>query len=163
MENKTPVTQELEDRNITHRFFHHPGKVDSLEQAALERGQTPDQIVRSILFRLSKDEFIMVLMAGPEQISWPKLRRYLNQSRITMASEQEVLEVTGYPLGAVSPLGLPYPMRILVDHSVLKNIEISIGSGIRYTTIIMKSVDLLKALGDFEIGDYCKCEEPYGT
>jgi Cys-tRNA(Pro)/Cys-tRNA(Cys) deacylase len=163
MKNNTPVTQALEGQNIAYRFFRHPGKVGSLEQAAFERGQIPDQIVRSILFRVSKDEFIMVLMAGPEQISWSKLRRYLNQSRITMASEQEVLEVTGYPLGAVSPLGLPYPMRILVDQSVLNNAEISIGSGIRYTTIILKSADLIKALGDVEIGDFCNCEEPNGT
>ena len=155
----TPVTQALDDLNIPYRFYRHAGKVGSLEQAAEESGQRPDQIVRSILFRLSEDEFIMVLMAGPEQISWPKLRKYLGQSRITMASEEEVLQVTGYPLGAVSPFGLPSPLRILVDQGVLQEDEISVGSGVRYTTIIMKTKDLIEALGEVEIGDYCKCEE----
>jgi Cys-tRNA(Pro)/Cys-tRNA(Cys) deacylase len=111
----TPVTRRLAELGIPYRFFRHPGAVHSLEQAARERGQKPEQVVRSILFRLAQDEYMMVLMVGPRQVSWPALRRHLGRSRLTMASEEEVLAVTGYPLGAVSPIGLPAPLRILVD------------------------------------------------
>jgi prolyl-tRNA editing enzyme YbaK/EbsC (Cys-tRNA(Pro) deacylase) len=45
-------------------------------------------------------------------------------------------------------------MRILVDRSVLAQAEISIGSGERSTTVIMKREDLMKALGEVEIGDF---------
>jgi prolyl-tRNA editing enzyme YbaK/EbsC (Cys-tRNA(Pro) deacylase) len=45
-------------------------------------------------------------------------------------------------------------VRVLVDRSVLEQDEISIGSGVRYTTILMRSDDLLKALGEVEVGDY---------
>ena len=158
MENKTSVTMALDEQGIPYKFFRHQGKINFLEQAALERGQKPGQIIRSILFRLSENLFVMVLIAGPEQISWTNLRKYLSVSRITMASEEEVIDVTGFPLGAVSPLGLPSPIRILVDRSVLQEDEISIGPGERYTTIIMKQKDLQKALGEIEIGDFCKCE-----
>lgn len=154
MEEKTPVTQALDSLNIPYRFFRHPGPVHSLEQAARERGQRPEQVIRSILFRLSQDQFLMVLMAGPGQISWPALRSYLGQSRLTMASEAEVLAVTGYPTGAVSPFGLPGPLRILVDQSVLAEEEVSIGSGVRSTTVILKRDDLLKALGEVEVGEF---------
>ena len=157
MSDSTPVTRFLDGNNIPYRFFRHPGNVRSLEQAAEERGQRPGQIVRSIVFRLSKDDFILVLIAGPEQISWSKLRVYLGISRISMASEDEVLAATGYPLGAVSPFGLLSPLRLLVDHSVLEEEELSIGSGVRYTTVILSKDDLLRALGDVEVGDFCKC------
>jgi prolyl-tRNA editing enzyme YbaK/EbsC (Cys-tRNA(Pro) deacylase) len=139
---------------IPYRFFRHPGSVHSLEQAAKERGQRPGQVVRSIVFRLAKDSFVMVLVAGPQQISWPALRTYLGQSRISMASEAEVLGATGYQPGSVSPFGLPAPMRILVDRSVLVENEISIGSGIRSTTVIMKREDLVRALEPLELGDF---------
>lgn len=152
----TPVTLALDTLNIPYQFFRHPGQVRSLEQAAKERDQRPEQIVRSIVFRLSKDEFVMVLMAGPQQISWSKLRKFLGQSRITMASEEEVLSVTGYPLGAVSPLGLPASLRTLVDDSVIHEEIISMGSGVRNTTIILRREDLLNALGEVEIGSFCK-------
>jgi prolyl-tRNA editing enzyme YbaK/EbsC (Cys-tRNA(Pro) deacylase) len=42
-------------------------------------------------------------------------------------------------------------VRVLIDSSVLKEDEISIGSGIRNTAIILKSVDLRRALGEAEI------------
>jgi Cys-tRNA(Pro)/Cys-tRNA(Cys) deacylase len=151
---QTPVILYLKKAGIPHRYYQHPGPVHSLEQAAHERGQKPEQVVRSILFRLPGDEYVMVLTAGPRQISWPALRRYLGKSRVTMATEPEVLLATGYPLGAVSPFGLPRPMRIIIDVSLMDQEEISIGSGQRYSTVILSREDLLKALGEVEMGDF---------
>jgi Cys-tRNA(Pro)/Cys-tRNA(Cys) deacylase len=155
----TPVTRALDAANIPYRFFRHPGQVTSLEQAAREREEDPEQVIRSIVFRLAKDEFVMVLIAGPTQVSWPALRAFLGQSRMTMADQTQILEVTGYPIGAVSPLGLPNPMRILVDRSVLQEGEISIGSGIRDTTVILRSSDLMKILGSAEVDDFVQGEK----
>jgi Cys-tRNA(Pro)/Cys-tRNA(Cys) deacylase len=152
----TPVSRVLQAMEVPHRLFRHAGKLESLEQAARERGQRPDQVVRSIVFRLGEGEYVMVLVAGPKRIAWPGLRRYLGQSRLTLAREDEVLQVTGYPLGAVSPLGLTTPMRILVDHSVLAQEEISLGSGERYATIIMNVVDLMSTLGEVDVGEFAQ-------
>lgn len=139
---------------IPHRVFRHPGPVHSLEQAARERGHQPEQVVRSIVFRLAKGEYAMVLMAGPAQISWRALRETMGQSRLTTASREEVLSVTGYELGAVAPFGLPGSMRILVDESVVAQEEVSIGSGERSVTVILQSADLMKALGGVETGRF---------
>jgi Cys-tRNA(Pro) deacylase len=152
----TQVTEALDELNIPYRFFRHPGKVNSLEQAAQERGQNPEQIIRSLVFRLAKGSYVMVLVAGPSQISWPGLRTYLGQSRLTMADEAEILSITGYPIGAVSPFGLFKPMRILVDRSVLQEGEVSIGSGERNTTVILTGPDLMIALGSVEIDQFVK-------
>ncbi len=147
----TPVTQALDAAGITYHLFGHPGQVHSVEQAAQERGMAVGQVVRSIVFRVTGDYFVMVLVAGTQQVSWPLLRKYLNQSRLTMATEEEVLMVTGYRLGAVSPFGLPAPMLILVDESVMTYEEVSIGSGERNLAVILKTFDLLEALGNVEI------------
>ncbi|MDT8307473.1 MAG: YbaK/EbsC family protein [Anaerolineae bacterium] len=147
----TPVTEHLRRLGIPHRTFTHPGPIRSLEQAAEERGHRPEQVVRSLLFRLSEDDFVMALVAGPAQVDWRALRRYLGESRLTTASQEEVRASTGYEPGAVSPFGLPVPMRVLVDESVLAEEELSIGSGIRGTTVILRGSDLLAALGEFEI------------
>ncbi len=146
-----PVSIALEKLGIPHRVFRHENPVTSLEQAASERGQRPGQVVRSILFRVGEDEFIMALVAGPAQISWKVLRKHLGQSRLTMATEAEVLEVTGYRVGTVGPFGLPRPLKILIDASVLKEDEVSIGSGMRNTGVILKSADLQQALGNSEV------------
>lgn len=154
MNTTTIVSRYLESNNIPHRLFRHSGPIHSLEQAASERGQTPDQVVRSIVFRIGREDYVMVLVAGPDQVSWPALRKYLGLSRLTMASKEEVLQVTGYETGAVSPFGLPAPMRILVDEAVFAPAEISIGSGQRGTTIILTRQAMQDALGTVEIGQF---------
>lgn len=154
MQSQTPVSRALSDKGVTHRQFHHSGPITSLQQAAQERGQRPEQVVRSIVFRLSQDEFVMVLVSGPEQVSWSALRSHLGRSRLTMASQEEVLAKTGYEIGAVSPFGLPDPMKILVDQGILEEEEISIGSGTRGVTIILNSRDFIYALEDYEFGRF---------
>jgi Cys-tRNA(Pro)/Cys-tRNA(Cys) deacylase len=96
----------------------------------------------------------MVLIAGPGQISWKALRVYLNQSRLTTATEEEVIRLTGYQIGAVSPFGLPQPVRTLVDESVLAEEEISIGSGQRGLAVILQKKDFIQAMGIMEIGKF---------
>ena len=146
-----PVSAALTAAGIPHRVFTHPGSVTSLEQAAAERGQQPDQVVRSILFRVADGEYVMGLVAGPAQISWKALRRHLGQSRLTTADRDEVKRVTGYEIGAVSPFGMPTPVRVLVDTGVTQQQEVSIGSGVRGTTVILQVADLMHALDAAEI------------
>ena len=146
-----PVSIALEKLGIPHRIFRHDAPVTSLEQAASDRGQRASQVVRSILFRIAEDEFIMALVAGPAQISWKILRKYLGRSRISMATEDEVLVVTGYRIGTVGPFGLPNQLRVLIDASVMREEEISIGSGMRNTAVILKSADLHHALKNVEV------------
>ncbi len=71
----TPAILELTGKKVKFQLFTHQGDIFSLEQAARERGQRPEQVIRSILFRIGNNEFVMVLAAGPSQISWPRLTR----------------------------------------------------------------------------------------
>lgn len=150
----TPVGRALMALGAPFRTLRHPEPVRSLEQAARERGQRPEQVVRSIVFRLAQDSYVMVLVAGAAQIAWPTLRAYLGQSRLTTATEEELLTATGYARGAVAPFGLPAPMRTLLDRSILREEEVSMGSGVQGTAILLQTAELLKALGEIEIGDF---------
>ena len=153
-ENLIPVSLALEEMGIPHSIFVHESPPKTLEQAAFERDQQPEQIVRSILFRISEGDYVMVLMAGPRQIDWKKLRKAVGKSRVTMASPDEVLRITGYRLGAVAPFGLPKELRILVDKSVTNEKTVSMGSGEVGTAVIMSSDDLMRALGEVEVGSF---------
>jgi Cys-tRNA(Pro)/Cys-tRNA(Cys) deacylase len=146
-----PASLALDNLGIPHTVFRHTGQVNSLEQAAAERNERPEQVVRSILFRLGEDQYLLALVAGPAQISWRRLRKHLGQSRLTMAGEEEVLAVTGYRVGAVSPFGLPRPIKVLIDPGVLAEETVSLGSGIRSVAIVMQSADLIRALPDHEV------------
>ena len=148
---KPPASIALDHLNVPHRVFRHEGPVLSFEQVASDRNQKPEQVVRSILFQIRPEEFVMVLVAGRDQVDWRKLRQLVGRSRVRMATEEEVLDVTGYRVGTVSPFGLRNQVRVLLDESVLKEEEVSIGSGVRNTAILLKTADLRQALGDAEI------------
>ena len=156
MKKETPVSLALQQLNAPHQVFIHENPIKSIEQAAAERKQDVSQLVRSILFRVGKDEFMMVMVAGPGQLSWQALRAHLGQSRMTMATKDEVLSVTGYPIGTVAPIGLPQPLRLLADKNVFIHEEISFGSGKRNIAIIMQTEDFKKVLGEVETGEFLK-------
>ena len=65
--------------------------------------------------------------------------------------------------GSVSPFGLPEPadlahrIRILIDESIFDEDEISLGSGVRNTAVILRSADLRRALPDAEAGCFVEC------
>ena len=151
----TLVTLALDALGIVYRLHIHEKPVRSLEQAAEERGLDPSQIVRSLLFRLEDGSYVLVLMAGPGQVSWPKLRRHLGVRRIASATAEEVQQVTGCEPGAVSPFGLPRPLRLLADRSLLAPEVLSLGAGIHNAGVILQRDDLLRALA-LEIEDFAE-------
>lgn len=156
MNAQPPASLSLSQQNIPHQVFVHQGPIHSIEQAAAERNQDVSQVIRSILFRLNEGEYAMVLIAGKKQISWRTLRQHFGMSRLTTASPEEVLEITGYPIGSVSPFGLKSPLTILADQNVFAQTAVSLGSGVSGTAIMMLTENLKKALGDIEIGNFAQ-------
>ena len=77
-----PASLALDALGIEHRVFIHDQPVSSFEEAAAHRNQRPGQIVRSILFNIRPEEYLMVLVAGPDQIDWKKLRQHVKRSRV---------------------------------------------------------------------------------
>jgi prolyl-tRNA editing enzyme YbaK/EbsC (Cys-tRNA(Pro) deacylase) len=153
-----PVSLALSALNAPHQVFWHKQPIKSMVEAAAEREQDINQLIRSILFRVGKDDFILVMVAGPPQLSWSALRAHLGRSRMTMASKDEVKSVTGYPIGTVAPIGLARPLRLLADKNVFIPKEISFGSGQREAAIMMRNRDFQKVLGEVEVGEFAKKE-----
>ena len=156
MTEQPPASLALTEMNIPHQIYRHSGSVHSIEQAAEERNQDVKQVIRSIVFRISEGEFAMVLIAGKSQISWKALRQHFNTSRLTMASPEEVLEVTGYQVGTVSPFGIKQPIPVIADRNIFYPPAVSLGSGLPNTAILMRIEDFKIALGEIETGSFAE-------
>lgn len=153
MESLSEAVAHIQRLGLDFRLRRHDHSLESLGQAALERGLSPNQIVRSLVFRLARHQFVLVLVPGPGPVSWPKLRRFLNVTRLTTASADEVVAATGYQPGTVSPFGVPENLPILADSRLLDQQEISVGAGIPNAGLILAARDLIDSLkprmGDF--------------
>ena len=74
-------------------------------------------IVKSLLFR-AENTFILCLVAGDKKGSLNKIKKITNIKDISMASADEVKDVTGYTIGGVSPVGHLKNINIYIDSSL---------------------------------------------
>ena len=74
-------------------------------------------IVKSLLFR-TENTFTLCLVAGDRKASLNKIKKTLNIKDASMASADEVKNVTGYTIGGVSPIGHLNKIEIFIDKSL---------------------------------------------
>jgi len=157
----SPVNRQLHALGVNYEAIGIPLDPDkkpvrSLEELLAGQNRNPGQIVRSLLFRTGSGDFILLAVAGGGKADWGMLRKHLNERRLTMAQPEEVLEATGYPIGAVPPVALPKTVRLLVDASVFEFERVIIGSGVLGYALDVASAGLRQALAEAEIGQFVK-------
>ena len=86
-------------------------------EAASSLGCEVGAIVKSLLFK-TKNSFILCLVAGDKKASLNKLKKTLNIKDISMASADDVKNITGYTIGGVSPIGHLNKIDIFIDKSL---------------------------------------------
>ena len=74
-------------------------------------------IVKSLLFR-TENTFTLCLVAGDRKASLNKIKKTLNIKDVSMASADEVKNITGYTIGGVSPVGHLNKINIFIDNSL---------------------------------------------
>lgn len=99
--------------NVTIKFFEDTSTVD---KAAESLGVTPGEIAKSLVFKV-KEDYIMVLTAGDKKINNRKFKdTFLCKAK--MPNPDEVMEVTGHPVGGVCPFGTKNPIETYLDDSL---------------------------------------------
>ena len=74
-------------------------------------------IVKSLLFK-TENTYTLCLVAGDRKASLNKIKKNLNIKDASMASADEVKEVTGFSIGGVSPIGHLNKVNIYIDNSL---------------------------------------------
>ena len=86
-------------------------------EAASSLGCDVGAIVKSLLFR-TENTFTLFLVSGDKKASLNKIKKTLNIKDVSMASPDEVKDVTGYTIGGVSPIGHLSKIDIFIDESL---------------------------------------------
>ena len=88
-------------------------------EAASSLGCEVGAIVKSLLFK-TENTFTLFLVSGDKKASLNKIKKTLNIKDVSMASPDEVKNITGYTIGGVSPVGHLNKIEILIDHSLAR-------------------------------------------
>lgn len=145
----TPALQDPRLDGLTHQVVRH-GPVASLDEAAVARGVTPSQILKTLVIRRARDDYVFVLVPGDRAISWPKLRVHLGVNRLSMPDAADALRVTGYERGTITPLGSSTPWPVVADERVKG--QVSLGGGAHGVSITLSGEDLVAVL-DADVAD----------
>jgi len=86
-------------------------------EAASSLGCEIGAIVKSLLFR-TENSFTLCLVAGDKKASLNKIKKTLNIKDVSMASADDVKNITGYTIGSVSPIGHLNKVDIFIDNSL---------------------------------------------
>jgi len=121
------------------------GPVRSLEEAAAARGVRPGDIVKTLVVRRGEDDFLLVLVPGDRQFSWPKLRTLLGTSRLSMPDAAGAQAATGYERGTITPFGSTTAWPVIADVSIPGR-TVSLGAGAHGVAITVAGDDLVRVL-----------------
>ena len=86
-------------------------------EAASSLGCEVGSIVKSLLFK-TDNTFTLNLIAGDRKASLNKIKKILRKRDVSMASAEDVKNITGYTIGGVSPVGHINRIETLIDDSL---------------------------------------------
>ena len=86
-------------------------------EAASSLGCEVGAIVKSLLFK-TENQFTLFLVSGDKKASLNKIKKTLKITDASMASVDEVKNITGYTIGGVSPVGHLNKIDIFLDISL---------------------------------------------
>lgn len=134
----------LESSGIAYRVIRH-GPVRSLAEAAIARGVESADVVKTMVVRRGKNDYVFVLVPGDRTISWPRLRAVLGVSRLSMPDATVARQVTGYEPGTITPLGSATAWPVIADERMLGR-EITLGAGDHGVAVAVRAEDVLAVL-----------------
>ena len=126
-----PCTDELAD---TARFCEHYGYSLEISANALLIGSTKGEA-----------KFALCIVLAHSRLDTNKVaRKKLGVSRLSFATPEQTIEMTGMKLGGVTPIGVPLSLPVWIDTRVMDCEKIILGGGNRTSKLILAPDQLLK-------------------
>ncbi|WP_291995414.1 YbaK/EbsC family protein [Candidatus Accumulibacter sp. ACC003] len=121
--------------------------------AAEAHGVEPGRIAKTLAFRLADARVVILVARGDARIDNRKFKAVFGKGK--MSPPEEVVELTGHPIGGVCPFGLAQPLPIYLDTSLQDFDEVLPAAGAIHTAVRISPAQLL-AVTDGEWVDVCQ-------
>ena len=122
------VEEKLRDFNPDFKVIILNTSARTAQEAASSLGCEVGAIVKSLLFK-TENTFTLCLVAGDKKASLNKIKKTLMIKDASMASADDVKNVTGFTIGGVSPIGNLNKIKILIDQTLNRFNELFAAAG----------------------------------
>ena len=128
-------------------------------------GLTADQTIKTLIYSSGNGEHVMAILRGDHELNEIKLKNIMDWEEIQMSSEEDILVITGSPVGFLGPLGLKKQVPVIADSTVQGMVNFVIGANekdLHFTNANLGrdfEVDRFADLRNVEAGDACpRCD-----
>lgn len=108
--------------------------------AAEAHGVEPGRIAKTLSFRLNGGQAIILVARGDARIDNRKFKDAFGKGR--MLPPEEVVELTGHPVGGVCPFGLSQPLPVYLDKSLQDFDEVLPAAGAIHSAVRISPAQL---------------------
>lgn len=146
MKTSVDVHQFLLEQGIEHEIIPVGAPLESAEQAAVTLGLKKEELIKSMVC-VADQEPVLVIMRGDKRVDCHKLEKQVGCKEGRLASREQAIAWTGYPLGATPPVAHQTKLRTFIDAAVLETEVVYTCAGEMNTVLKMRSKDLAQATG----------------
>lgn len=137
---KTEVEQYLETNQITYERYR-------FTDAPIEQSTIP--IFKTLVLTGDKTGATIALIPIDQRLDYKKLAKLSGNRKIGLPPIEKVLEMTGYPHGANTPIGIfihhpDYPM--FFDSTIQKHQKVIISAGELGKVVVIATSDLIETI-----------------
>ncbi|OAA92650.1 MULTISPECIES: YbaK/EbsC family protein [Clostridium] len=104
------------EKGLENPVFKLESSGATVQEAAETIHTDPKYIAKTLAFKL-KDEDILIVMRGDLRVSNKKFKKNF-KIKAKMLDHDEVLQITGHPVGGLCPFGLKNNIKIYLDDSI---------------------------------------------
>lgn len=140
-----PAIRAIEAAGVGFELVRH-GPVRSAEEAAAARGVEVADLAKTIVVRRGEGDYVLVLVPGDSEISWPLLRTLLGARRLSLPSAEEAKDATGYERGTITPFGATTAWPVIVDARFAGR-TIALGAGEHGLAVKLAADDVVAVFG----------------
>ncbi len=143
---ETTVTKVLREHGVPFRLSIHNQPAMTVQEAATQRNMRTGQMVKTMVLRLPDGTHIAALVPGDRDVDLKLIKQLYGIRRLSWVAREEVEALTGYPPGAVSPVGIGGVREILADPLFTVEEELAISSGRHGAGVRLAAADLLRVI-----------------
>jgi len=124
------------------------------ELAAHAVGVTPAQIAKTLVF-IADGQPILVITCGDKKVDIKRLAKTIAVKKIRFADVETVFACTGFPPGAVSPIGLLTDIPLYLDQSLYQFTVVYAAAGTANSALPV-SPERLREITGAKVVDVCR-------
>jgi Cys-tRNA(Pro)/Cys-tRNA(Cys) deacylase len=146
---KTNAARILDAAGIRYRILEYAVDENDLSapHVAEAIGLPPEQVFKTLVVRGDRTGVLLACIPGNTELDFKAAAAASGNKKIELAAVKEILALTGYIRGGVSPIGTKKPYPLYLDETADLWDEISISAGVRGKQMLVAPDDLVRITG----------------